>query len=105
VTAQNRSNSADDRLICLADAIALVPFSETTLRRAIAGGELDAWRPNRDGKLVLWRSALIEWATRRPATDRQEREARRERRASSRARRRGAASTQTPDPITLPEIA
>jgi hypothetical protein len=105
MNSRDRSDAPDDRLIFLADALALVPFSETTLRRAIARGELEAWQPNRDGKLVMWRSALIEWATRRPATDRQQPQTRRQRRPSSRARRRAGGSTQAPDPITLPEIA
>ena len=67
ITHHDQTDADDDRLIFLADAVTLVPFSETTLRRAIARGELQAWQPNRDGKLVMWRSALIEWATRRPA--------------------------------------
>jgi hypothetical protein len=59
------------RLICLTGAVGLVPFSETTLRQAIISGELEAWQPNGNGKLVMWRSSLIAWATRRPAHDRQ----------------------------------
>jgi hypothetical protein len=104
----NHADALDDRLIFLADALALVPFSEATLRRAIASGELKAWQPNRDGKLVIWRSALIEWATRRPATDRQQPETRRERRQpkpSSRGRGGTAGSTQVPDPISLADLA
>src|SRR5215207_4458211 len=61
------SHTVDDRLLSLCEAVALVPFSETTLRRAIGRGELEAWQPN-SGKLVMWRSALFEWATRRPAS-------------------------------------
>ena len=101
------SDAGDDRLIFLADALTLVPFSEATLRRAIARGELDAWRPNSDGKLVLWRSALIAWATRRRATDRREPETRRARQSAtpgSRARRRTDAPTRTPDPIRLSDV-
>jgi hypothetical protein len=74
----------------------------------MASGELKAWQPNRDGKLIMRRSAPIEWATRRPAADRQQPERRRERRQpkpSSRARRGTAASTQVPDPISLPDLA
>ena len=80
ISHHDQTDADGDRLIFLADAVTLVPFSETTLRRAIARGELQAWQPNRDGKLVMWRSALIEWATRRPATDREESEKHRERR-------------------------
>lgn len=98
------SGTGGDRLICLSDAIALVPFSETTLRRAIVSGELEAWQPNGNGKLVMWRSSLIAWATRRPAHDRQKSEATRDRGPSSRRQRRTAASSATPEPITLPEL-
>jgi hypothetical protein len=104
VNERDRSSSAKDRLICLSEAVALVPFSDTTLRRAIARGELEAWRPTRNGKLVIWQNALIAWATRRPAAEELVREGRRERRLSSRQRRRIAAATQTPDPITLPNL-
>jgi hypothetical protein len=99
-----RTGIGDDQLIFLADALALVPFSETTLRRAIAKGELDAWRPNTDGKLVIWRSALLEWATRRPATDRAAAESRGNRRAAP-DRRRTRRATGTPDAITLADLA
>ena len=108
ISHHDQTDADDDRLIFLADAVTLVPFSETTLRRAIARGELQAWQPNRDGKLVMWRSALIEWATRRPATDREESETHRERRlagASSRRERRNARPTQAPDPISLLDLA
>jgi hypothetical protein len=94
----------EDRLICLADAVGLVPFSETTLRRAIVSGELEAWQPNGNGKLVMWRSSLIAWATRRPAHDRQTRAAPRDRRPSSRRERRTAGATEAPEPITLPDL-
>jgi hypothetical protein len=105
----HRDHSAlgDDRLIFLAEALTLVPFSETTLRRAIAKGELAAWQPNRDGKLVMWHSTLIAWATRRPATDQLEPNKRRERRPprpASRRQRRTASASQTPEPITLPDL-
>jgi hypothetical protein len=80
-------DASEDRLIFLAEALTLVPFSETTLRRAIAKGELEAWRPNRDGKLIMWRNE------RRPP------------RPSSRRQRRTADAPQTPDPITLPDLA
>src|SRR5215207_8565461 len=63
----DHADAGGDRLIFLADALDLVPFSETTLRRAISKGELEAWQPNADGKLIMWRSTLIAWATRRPA--------------------------------------
>jgi hypothetical protein len=96
--------TGDDRLICLSEAVVLVPFSETTLRRAIVRGELVAWQPNGNGKLVMWRSALIAWATRRPAHDRQASDAPRERQPSSRRQRRTAATRQTPDRITLPDL-
>jgi hypothetical protein len=105
---RDRSATGDDRLIFLAEALTLVPFSETTLRRAIAKGELEAWQPNRDGKLVMWHSTLIAWATRRPATDHEEANKGRERRPprpSSRRERRTAGASQTPDPITLPDLA
>jgi hypothetical protein len=96
----------EDRLIFLAEAVALVPFSETTLRRAIRSGELEAWQPNPDGKLVMWRSTLIEWATRRPAMGREESEQSTERRLTrSGSRRRTRAAPQTPDPITLLDLA
>jgi hypothetical protein len=101
-------DTGEDRLIFLAEALTLVPFSETTLRRAIAKGELEAWRPNRDGKLVMWRNTVIAWATRRPATDHQEPKKRRERRPprpSSRRQRRTADTSQMPYPITLPDLA
>jgi hypothetical protein len=81
--------TGDDRLICLSEAVVLVPFSETTLRRAIVRGELVAWQPNGNGKLVMWRSALIAWATRRPAHDRQASDA-----PVSVSRRRGANAGQ-----------
>jgi hypothetical protein len=108
ISHHDHTDADDDRLMFLADAVNLVPFSETTLRRAIARGELQAWQPNRDGKLVMWRSALIEWATRRPATDRWESEKHRERRlagASSLRERRDARLTQAPDPISLLDLA
>src|SRR5688500_17047811 len=57
------ADAGADRLIFLADALKLVPFSETTLRSAISKGELEAWQPNADGKLIMWRSTLIAWAT------------------------------------------
>lgn len=107
MTDRGRSEIADDRLIFLADALTFVPFSETTLRRAIARGELEAWQPNRDGKLVMWRSTLIAWATRRPAAYRREssqRHARATARPSSRRQRRSAAASQSPDAITLPDL-
>jgi hypothetical protein len=84
-----------------------VPFSETTLRRAIARGELEAWQPN-SGKLVMWRSALYEWATRRPASggaESAERNERRPKRTTSRRPRRGSEVARSPDPITLPDLA
>jgi hypothetical protein len=101
------SRTRDDQLICLSEAVALVPFSETTLRRAIARGELEAWQPN-SGKLVMWRSALFEWATRRPANgggESAERNERRLERTTSRRSRRGREVPQSPDPITLPDLA
>jgi hypothetical protein len=104
---RDHSAPGDDRLIFLAEALTLVPFSETTLRRAIAKGELAAWQPNRDGKLVMWHSTLIAWATRRPATDQLEPNKRRERRPprpASRRQRRTASASQTPEPITLPDL-
>ena len=108
ITHHDHTDADDDRLMFLADAVTLVPFSETTLRRAIAKGELEAWQPNRDGKLVMWRSSLIEWATRRPAVEREESEKHRERRpagASSRRERRDARPTHAPDPISLLDLA
>jgi hypothetical protein len=105
---QRDSDATEDRLIFLAEALTLVPFSETTLRRAIARGELEAWRPNRDGKLVMWCGTLIDWATRRPATDKRQPDTRNERRptrSSSRRARRRADISRTPDPITLPDVA
>jgi hypothetical protein len=105
---QRDSDAAEDRLIFLTEALTLVPFSETTLRRAIARGELEAWRPNRDGKLVMWRGTLIAWATRRPATDQRQSDMRSERRptrSSSRRPRQRADVSPTPDPITLPDVA
>src|SRR3954447_12630615 len=101
------SRTADDRLMSLSEAVALVPFSETTLRRAIARGELEAWQPN-SGKLVMWRSALFEWATRRPASgagESAERNERRPKRITSRRPRRGSEVPQSPDPIRLPDFA
>jgi hypothetical protein len=98
--------AGEDRLIFLAEALTLVPFSESTLRRAIANGELEAWRPNRDGKLVMWRNTLIAWATRRPAFDDQESDIRGQRRSPrSPSRRRTADATRIPDPITLRDLA
>jgi hypothetical protein len=96
--------TGEDRLICLSDAVGLVPFSETTLRRAIVRGELEAWQPNGNGKLVMWRSALIAWATRRPAHDRQTSDAPRDSRLSSRRERRTAGTRAIPEPITLPDL-
>ena len=99
-------DAGEDRLIFLAEALTLVPFSESTLRRAIASGELEAWRPNRDGKLVMWRNTLITWATRRPAIDDPEPDKRRQRRSPLAAsRRRTSDAPRTPDPITLPDVA
>jgi hypothetical protein len=101
------SGTGGDRLMSLSEAVALVPFSETTLRRAIARGELEAWQPN-SGKLVMWRSALLEWATRRPAKgggESAERNERRPKRSTARCPRRGRAMPQVPDPITLPDLA
>jgi|SRR5215207_11749722 hypothetical protein len=101
------SHTVDDRLLSLSEAVALVPFSETTLRRAIGRGELEAWQPN-SGKLVMWRSALFEWATRRPASggaEPAERKERRPKRTTSRRPRRGSDVSQAPDPITLPDLA
>jgi hypothetical protein len=100
-------DAGDDQLMSLSEAVALVPFSETTLRRAIARGELEAWQPN-SGKLLMWRSALYEWATRRPARGgpkSAERKDRRPKRTTSRRPRRGSEVTQSPDPITLPDLA
>lgn len=84
-------------MITLTQAVGLVPFSDTTLRRAIARGELEAWQPRRSGKVVMWRSAVLAWATRRPANT--EAAGADERRAT---RRRG--STQLPAPIALSDI-
>ena len=101
------SRTGDDRLMSLSEAVALVPFSETTLRRAIARGELEAWQPN-SGKLVMWRGALFEWATRRPANggaESAERTERRPKKTTSRRPRRGRQVPQSPDPITLPDLA
>jgi hypothetical protein len=96
--------TGEDRLICLSDAVCLVPFSETTLRRAIVRGELEAWQPNGNGKLVMWRSSLIVWATRRPAHDRPESDAPRHGRPSSPRRRRTVGAEATPEPIALPDL-
>jgi hypothetical protein len=98
-------DTGDDRLIFLSDALGLVPFSETTLRRAIARGELEAWQPNKDGKLVMWRSTLIAWATRRPAQERTTKQAKRGPVRSSRRRHRGPGPSEPPDPIRLPDLA
>ena len=49
MNARAGSKAGDDRLIFLSDAVGLVPFSEPTLRRAILGGELEAWQPNGNG--------------------------------------------------------
>jgi hypothetical protein len=107
MTDRTRSETAHDRLIFLVEALTLVPFSETTLRRAIAKGELEAWQPNRDGKLVMWRSTLIEWATRRPAAYHRGSSHRHEPRAArpSSRQRRSAAASQSPDAITLADLA
>jgi hypothetical protein len=89
------ADPGDDRLIFLSDALGLVPFSETTLRRAIARGELEAWQPNKDGKLVMWRSTLIAWATRRPAQEKRTTQGEREPvRSSSRRRDRSEGPVQ-----------
>jgi hypothetical protein len=96
--------TGEDRLICLSDAVDLVPFSETTLRRAIVRGELEAWQPNGNGKLVMWRSSLIAWDTRRPAHDRRTSHAPHDRRPSSRRQRRTSGARQTPDPITPADL-
>jgi hypothetical protein len=101
------ASDAGDRLIFLAEALTLVPFSETTLRRAISRGELEAWQPHDDGKLVLWRNSLIEWATRRPAGDRTESAGRSKSlwsKPAARRPRRAAAGIQRPDPIRLADV-
>jgi hypothetical protein len=98
---------AADQLIFLAEALTLVPFSETTLRRAISSGELEAWQPHDDGKLVLWQSSLIEWATRRPAGDPTQSAGRSKSMSSksaARRPRRAAAGIQRPDPIRLADV-
>jgi hypothetical protein len=108
VSEHARSDAGDDRLIFLSDALGLVPFSETTLRRAIARGELEAWQPNKDGKLIMWRSTLIAWATRRPAQGGEPGAKHAERepvRSSSRRRRRAAGGSEPPEPIRLPDLA
>jgi hypothetical protein len=100
------SDPGDDRLIFLSDALGLVPFSETTLRRAIARGELEAWQPNKDGKLVMWRSTLIAWATGRPAQEQRTTQGERQHvRSSSGRRDRGAGPSAPPEPIRLPGLA
>jgi hypothetical protein len=99
-----RDRLSADRLISLSDAVALVPFSETTLRRVIARGELEAWQPNGNGKLVLWQSALIAWATRRPATEQADREPRRDRRLPSRGQGRVTGAAPAPSPIVLSDL-
>lgn len=104
MTERARASAANDLLIGLSEAVTLVPFSETTLRRAIARGELEAWQPTGNGKLVLWRSGLIAWATQRPAGKQSHLENRRERRLPSRRQRRTATSTATLDPITLSDL-
>lgn len=101
------ATDAGDRLIVLAEALTLVPFSETTLRRAIRKGELEAWQPHDDGKLVLWRSSLIEWATRRPAGDRTESTGRSNPRSTKlavRRPRRALTAIQRPDPIRITDV-
>src|SRR4051794_20868772 len=98
---------AADRLIFLSEALTIVPFSETTLRRAISRGELEAWQPHDDGKLVLWRNSLIEWATGRPAADRTETDRRSKSPSSkpaTRRPRRAAAGIQRPDPIRVADL-
>src|SRR3954451_16989450 len=100
------SRSGDDRLMSLAEAVALVPFSETTLRRTIARDELEAWQPN-SGKLVMWRSALFAWVTRRPAKgggESAQRNEPRPKRTTPRCPSRGREVPQSPDPITLPDV-
>jgi len=102
----DRADAGDDPLIFLADALKLVPFSETTLRRAITKGDLEAWQPNTDGKIVMWRSTLIAWGTRRPAPSSQE-QPRRERRSakpSVRQPRRTASTALLPEPIPFPDV-
>lgn len=96
-----------DRLIFLAEALTLVPFSETTLRRAIRRGELEAWQPHDDGKLVLRRNSLIEWATRRPARDPTESAGHakpRSTKPAARRPRRAVAAIERPDPIRLADV-
>lgn len=103
----DHADAGGDRLIFLADALDLVPFSETTLRRAISKGELEAWQPNADGKLIMWRSTLIAWATRRPAPGRHEPSARSERLAAKPPARhqRGLPGPALPsNPILLPDL-
>lgn len=101
------ATDADDRLIFLTEALTLVPFSETTLRRAITRGELEAWQPHDDGKLVLWRSSLIEWATRRPAGNRSETAGSSKSPSTTpaaRRPRRAITAMQRPDPIRLADV-
>jgi hypothetical protein len=45
MTHRDGLDADDDRLMSLSEAVALVPFSETTLRRAITRGELEACSP------------------------------------------------------------
>ena len=81
--------------------------SETTLRRAISSGELEAWQPHDDGNLVLWRNSLIEWATRRPAGDRSEAARSSKSRSTKPAAHRPhrtVAAIQRPDPIRLADV-
>jgi hypothetical protein len=93
-----------DRLIFLSEALDLVPFSETTLRRAISRGDLEAWQPSRDGKLVMWRSALVEWATRRPATVYGPHHDERPPETAIRRARRPRPGRGTPEPIRLSDL-
>lgn len=70
-------------------------------------GELEAWQPHDDGKLVLWRNSLIEWVTRRPAGDRTDSAGRsksRSTKSATRRPRRAAAAIQRPDPIRLADV-
>lgn len=104
MTGKRKAPAENDRLIFLSEALQLVPFSETTLRRAITRGDLEAWQPSRDGKLVMWRSVLVAWATRRPAGAG---EAAQQVRQSAAARVRAGktrSSHRTPEPISFTDL-
>jgi hypothetical protein len=56
-----------DTLLTLEQAVQIVPLGKSSLRRAIRAGQLEAFQPAGTKKFLLWKSALLQWATGTPA--------------------------------------